>query len=155
LPRVAGDVYLPVLVAYSTSCVRPAYERFVNAYSSAMQVMGIDERKLSREGTGANFVVFIYEGGDDPNRSWSVDSYLLTDADFTEVLGWLGENLPHEACYSVGVVFDPPRPTADSEVAVMWVVGADLLNSDPRYWTSVERRIAEGMLSRRHRVSIP
>ena len=128
-----------------------------------MQVMRIDERNLCREGTGVNFVVFIYKGGDDPNKSssvdghksWSVDSYLLTDADFTEVLAWLGENLPREACYSVGVVFDPPRPTADSEVAVMWVLGADLLNQDPRYWTSVERRIAEGMLSRRHRVSIP
>lgn len=75
-----------------------------------MQVMGIDERKLRREGTGVNFVVFIYEGGDDPNkpssvdgsRSWSVNSYLLTDADFTEVLAWLGENPPREACYSVG-----------------------------------------------------
>ena len=128
-----------------------------------MHVTGIDERKLHREGTGVNYLVFIYEGGDDPNRpspadvhrSWSVDSYLLTDADFTEVLGWLGENLPREACYSVGVVFDPPRPTADTEVAVRWVLGADLLNSDPRHWTSVERRIAERMLSRRHRVSMP
>ncbi len=128
-----------------------------------MQVMGIDERKLHREGTGVNFVIFIYKGGDDPNkrpsadgyRSWSVDSYLLTDADFTEVLAWLSENVPHEACYSVGVVLDPPKPTADSEVAVMWVLGADLLNTDPRHWTSVERRIAEGMLSRRHRVSMP
>jgi hypothetical protein len=141
---------------------RPPRTR-ATAYSSAMRVKGIDERKLCREGTGVNFVVFIYEGGDDPNesssvdgpRSWSVDSYLLTDADFTEVLAWLGENLPGKACYSVGVVCDPPRPTADSEVAVVWVLGADLLNSDPRYWTSGERRIAEGMLSRRHRVSIP
>jgi hypothetical protein len=128
-----------------------------------MQVMGIDERNLRRQGTGVNFVVFIYEDGDDPNKSssvdgrksWSVDSYLLTDADLTEVLAWLGENLPRNACYSVGVVFDPPRPTAGSEVDVEWVLGADLLNSDPRYWTSVERRIAERMLSRRHRVSVP
>jgi len=128
-----------------------------------MRVTGIDERKLRRERTGVNFVVFIYKGGEDPNkpssvdghRSWSVDSYLLTDADFTEVLAWLGENLPRKACYSVGVVFDPPRPTADSEVDVEWVLGADLLNSDPHYWTSVERRIAERMLSRRHRVALP
>ena len=136
---------------------------YLPAYSLAVQVMGIDERKLHREGTGANFVVFIYEGGEDPNRpssadghgSWSVDSYLLTDADFAEVLAWLGEQLPRNACYSVGVVLGPPRPTAASEVAVRWVLGADLLNSDPRYWTSAERRIAEGMLSRRHRVSMP
>ena len=122
--------------------------------------MGIDERRLRRQGTGVNFVVFIFEGGDNPgesssvdgHKSWSVDSYLLTDADFTEVLAWLGENLPRQACYSVGVVFDPPRPTADSEVDVEWVLGADLLNEDTRYWTSVERRIAEGMLSRRSRV---
>jgi len=128
-----------------------------------MQVTGIDERKLRREGNGVYFFVFIYEGGDDPNepssvdgyKSWSVDSFLLTDADFTEVLAWLGDNLPRKACYSVGVVFDPARPTADAEVDVKWVLGADLLNSDPRSWTSVERRIAEGMLSRRHRVSMP
>jgi hypothetical protein len=128
-----------------------------------MQVMGIDERKLRRQGTGVNFVVFIYENGSDQTslrpvdgyKSWSVDSYLLTDADFTEVLAWLGENLPRNACYSVGVVFDPPRPTAGSEVDVEWVLGADLLNTESRSWTSVERRIAEGMLSRRHRVSMP
>jgi len=91
-----------------------------------MQVMGIDERQLRGEDTGVNFIVFIYEGGDDPNmpssvdghKSWSVDSYLLTDADLTEVLAWLGENLPRNACYAVGVVIDPPSPTASSEVDV-------------------------------------
>jgi hypothetical protein len=120
-----------------------------------MRVTGIDERNLRRQDTGVNFVVFIYEGGDDPGTSWSVDSYLLTDADFTEVLDWLGENLPDQACYSVGVAFDPPRPTADSEVDVEWVLGADLLNTDPRHWTSVEQRIAAGMLARRHHVRLP
>jgi hypothetical protein len=133
------------------------------AYPLVMRITGIDERNLGRQDSGVNFVVFIYEGGDDPNesssvesyKSWSVDSYLLTDADFMEVLDWLGTNLPRDSCYSVGVVFDPPRPTSDSEVDVTWVLGADLLNTDPRHWTSTERRIAQGMLSRRHRVTIP
>jgi hypothetical protein len=120
-----------------------------------MRVMRIDERNLVQDGPGVNFVVFLYEGGDGATTSWSVDSYLVTDAEFTDVLDWLRENLPRHACYSVGVVIDPPGPTADSDVDVTWVLGADVLNTDPRHWTSSERRIAEGMLARRHRVTIP
>ena len=120
-----------------------------------MQVAGIDERNLRRQGTGSNFVVFIYKGGDNPDTSWSVDSYLLSDAEFTEVLGWLREALPRQACYSVGVVFDPQRPTAAADVDGVWVLGADVLNTDPRHRSSVEQRIAEEMLARRHRVNIP
>jgi hypothetical protein len=120
-----------------------------------MQVAGIDERNLRREDPGTNFVVFIYVGEGEPGMSWSVDSYLLTDVDFTEVLGWLRENVPNDACYSVGVVVEPPRPTADSDVEVMWVLGADFLNTDPRHLTPVEARITEGMLARRHRVTLP
>lgn len=119
-----------------------------------MRVTGIDERMLAQDGPGVNFVVFIYEGGADPDTSWSVDSYLLTDTEFSEVLDWVRQNLPRQACYSVGVVVDPPVPTADSDVDVTWVLGADLLNQDPRHWTATERRIAEGMLARRDRVPI-
>jgi hypothetical protein len=125
-----------------------------------MRVTGIDERRLRRQATGTDFVVFIYEGGgqeggDQEGSSWSVDSYLMSDADFTEVLEWLDENLPEQACYSIGVVFDPPRPTAESVIDVSWVLGADLLNTDPSFWTLTEQRIAQEMLARRHRVVIP
>jgi len=120
-----------------------------------MRVTGIDERNLRRQDTGTDFVVFIYEGGDEQHRSWSVDGYLITDVDFTEVLEWLRDNLPRAACYSVGVVLDPPRPTSESEVDVAWVLGADLLNTHRRNRTQTEQRIAEGMLARRDRVDIP
>ena len=120
-----------------------------------VRVTGIDERSLGRQGTGTDFVVFIYEGGDRPGVSWSVDSYLLTEAGFTDVLEWLRENLPNQACYSVGAVFEPARPTADSEIGVVWVLGADLLNTDPDHWTPVEQRIAREMLDRLGRVTIP
>jgi hypothetical protein len=121
---------------------------------SAMQIVGMDERHLKRDGPGTNFVAFIYEGGD-ATTSWSVDSYLVTDAELADVLEWLQGHLPEKACYSVGVVVDPPRPTETSDVEVTWVIGADVLNMDPRHWTPMERRIAEGMLARRHRTSIP
>jgi hypothetical protein len=56
-----------------------------------MRVQGIDERNLVEVRDGGNFVVFIYEGSDE--TSWSVNSYLLTDADLPSVLRWLGDNL--------------------------------------------------------------
>ncbi|MEJ7689797.1 MAG: hypothetical protein WKF76_04845 [Nocardioidaceae bacterium] len=120
-----------------------------------MRVTGIDARKLVREGRGANFVVFIYEGGDAPNASWSVDSYLLTDTDLPHVRHWLRQNLPVDSCWCLGVVLDPALPTAESDVNVRWVVGADVLNMAPRHWSSTERRMVEEMLARRHRVALP
>jgi hypothetical protein len=121
-----------------------------------MRVTGFDERYLVRDRPGTHFVVSIYqggsyEGGGQPDTPWSVDSHLLTDTEFTEVLGWVRENLPREACYSVGVVIDPAHPTVDSDLDVSWVLGADVLNKPPRYWTSSEQLIAKGMLARRHR----
>src|SRR5215212_1576670 len=117
-----------------------------------MRVTGIDARNLRRQGTGTYFVVFIYEGSEESDKSWAVDSCLLTDA--AGVLEWLRNKLPRDACYSVGVVTDPPRPTAASDMHLTWVLGADLLNKQPRHWTSTEHRIAEGMLARRNRVTI-
>jgi hypothetical protein len=72
-----------------------------------MRATGIDERCLVREGVGGNFLVFIYEGVDNPGWSWSVDSYLLTDTDLPHVLQWLHQNLPVDSCWSLGVVLDP------------------------------------------------
>jgi hypothetical protein len=118
-----------------------------------MHVTGFDERHMVQEVTGGNFVVFIYEGGD-ASRSWSVDSLLLTDTDVPQVLNWLRQNLPTDACWSLGVVRDPSDPTAESDLDVAWIVGADVLNSDPRTWDPDERRLAEEMLARRHRVEL-
>ena len=44
--------------------------------------------------------MFIYEGGDDPGRSWFVGSLLLTGADVPQVLHWLRESLPIDSCWS-------------------------------------------------------
>ena len=62
-----------------------------------MQVEEIDERHVVQEVDGANFVVFIYIGRDDPHFSWSVYSYLITDADLPEVFRWLTEELPTDS----------------------------------------------------------
>lgn len=118
-----------------------------------MKVEGIDERALSREHDGGNFLVFIYEGSGDPRTgSWSVDSYLLTDADLAAVFGWLRENLPVNCCWSLGVVMKPDAPTIESDLSVSWIVGSDVLNMDGHHWTPKERRLAESMLARRHHV---
>ena len=93
-----------------------------------MQVTGIDERNLVRDDSGANFVAFIYEGGDAPRGSWSVDSLLLTDTDVPQVLHWLRQNLPTNSCWSLGVVSDPEHPTAETDLQIDWIVGADVLN---------------------------
>ncbi len=128
-----------------------------------MNVEGIDERHLGASRQGADFLVFIYEGGDrvhtSPsgervNASWSVDSLLLTDGDLPGVLGWLRENLPVNCCWSLGVVLQPQHPTPESEVAVSWVVGADVLNTSPHHWSPEEKRLADDMLTRRHHVSL-
>lgn len=119
-----------------------------------MLVTGFDERCMVREGTGANFAVFIYEGGDAPDRSWSVDSLLLSNTDLPHVLNWLRESLPTDSCWSLGVVLDPDHPTAESDLNVVWIVGADVLNIDPGRLDPEERRLAEEMLARRHTVEL-
>ena len=103
---------------------------------------------------GTNFVVFIFEGDDRPDSSWSVDSYLATDGELVDVLDWLGFHLPEGACYAVGVVVAPADPTTDSRLDVLWLLGADVLNMDPRNWTPTERRRAEAMLARRSSVKL-
>ena len=120
-----------------------------------VRIQGIDERRLARERHGAQFVVFIYDGGDARDASWAVDSRLITDADLSQVLRWLGENVPTGCCWSLGLVRDPVEPTAESDVDVSWIVGADVLNTDPAARSAVEQRTAEEMLARRHRVALP
>jgi hypothetical protein len=116
-----------------------------------MDVEGIDERMLVGERNRADFVVYIYEGGNHAkNISWSVDSYLLTDGDLPRVFDWLSENLPENCCWSLGVVTSQARASS-AEVQVDWVVGADVLNSGDL--TLAEQAIAHEMLARRHRVT--
>lgn len=110
---------------------------------------------LGTERIGANFLVFIYEGGDRPHHSWSVDSYLLTDTSLADALEWLRNHLPLQSCWALGVVVSPVQPDAGSEVAVHWIVGADVLNSQPHDWSGAERLVAEEMLRRRDMVTFP
>ncbi len=49
-----------------------------------MRVAGVDERMLESEQGDAEFLVFIYEGGDRDGYSWSVDSYVLPEARLTD-----------------------------------------------------------------------
>jgi hypothetical protein len=119
-----------------------------------MQVEGIDERMLRVDDLGSNFVAFIYKGGDEPDTSWSVDSYLLTDTDLPSALNWLSEHLPTDSCWSLGVVQEPRGPTVESELDVEWVIGADVLNVSRGKRSREEQRLAEEMLARRHRVSL-
>lgn len=131
---------------------------------AAMRAEVIDERHLRRERDGADFVVFIYTGAEARNTSWSVSSYLITDADLPEVLRWLAEMMPTDSevaldsgavtCWSLGLVRDPAQPTTASDVEVAWIVGSDVLNRDPAHLSSDEQRIADEMLARRHHVAM-
>ena len=118
-----------------------------------MRVAGVDERQLGQERTGADFLLFFYDGGG-PGASWSVDSYLVTDADLPSVLQWTREHLPEGCCWALGVVRSPQPATTGSELEVAWLVGADVLNIDPTSRTPEEERLAQEMLSRRHRVEL-
>lgn len=114
-----------------------------------MKVEQIDERHVVQERYGGNFVVFVYDGGGE-DRSWAVDSLLITDAYLPEVLRWLRDHLPADNCWSLGAVEHPEAPTAETDLVISWIVGADVLNaSEP-----VEPAIAAEMLARRHRVSL-
>ena len=120
-----------------------------------MQVQGIDERHVIMERNGAHFVVFIYTGGGAPHTSWAVDSRLITNADLSEVVHWLTENLPTDSCWSLGLVRNPAQPSTESDVDVSWIVGSDVLNMDPSDRSSDQQRIAEEMLARRDQVALP
>ena len=60
-----------------------------------------------------------------------MDSRLITNADLSEVLRWLAENLPTDSCWSLGLVRDPAQPTTESDLSVSWIIGSDVLNMDP------------------------
>jgi hypothetical protein len=117
-----------------------------------MIATGIDEQRVATEAVGGNFVVFFYEGGDEPDASWSVDSYLLTDCDLPAVLAWLQDHLPPNCCWSLGTVLGPPLPTGARDVHIAWVVGADVLNVDRP--DENESRLASEMLARRHSTAL-
>ncbi|CAM3520353.1 hypothetical protein [Nocardioides zeicaulis] len=117
-----------------------------------MLVQGIDERRLARERNGADFVVFIYTGGDAPQTSWAVDSLLITEAVMSEVLQWLTDNLPAGSCWSLGLVHGPAQPSEDTDVDVAWIVGSDVLNISPSDRSRDQQLIAQEMLARRDRV---
>lgn len=119
-----------------------------------MLVQGIDERRLTRERNGADFVVFIYTGGDAPQTSWAVDSLLITEAVISEVLGWLTDNLPVGSCWSLGLVREPAQPSEDTDVDVAWIVGSDVLNMSSSDRSPDQQRIAEEMMARRDRVAL-
>jgi hypothetical protein len=131
---------------------------------AAVRVEDIDERHLVQEVDGANFVVFIFVGSERSDTSWSVDSYLITDADLPEVLRWLTEELPTDSdadhdvgtitCWSLGLVRHPARPTTESDVHIAWIVGSDVLNTPPASRSAHEQRLADEMLTRRHHVTL-
>lgn len=118
-----------------------------------MNIQGVDERHVASERESAAFLLFIYEGGDKPHYSWSVDSQLILDAQLEEVLGWLPSVLPENCCWALAVVTDPRTPSTESDLRVAWIVGADLLNTKPEDRSPREDYIVEAMLTRRHRVT--
>ena len=81
-----------------------------------MKVTGVDERDVVAKRQSANLVVFLYEGGDQPSRSWSVDSYLLAEADLHGALVWLSDHL--DCCWSLGAVSEPATPATGSELTI-------------------------------------
>ncbi|HEX5862623.1 MAG TPA: hypothetical protein VFY58_12320 [Nocardioides sp.] len=129
-----------------------------------MRATLVDDRMVDGE-REAEFLVSIYEGGDQPGYSWSEASYLLADTDLSGVLSWLRENLPADCCWALGVV-QRPRPVAADFVdwphrvevrriptfKVAWIVGGDVLNSDPAHRSAQQERLAQSMLQRRHSV---
>ena len=120
-----------------------------------MIVDGVDERHLVSERDIGSFLLFIYEGSDKPHSSSSVDSRLILGAQLDEVLEWLPTELPENCCWSLGVITHPDDPSSESDLHVAWIVGADLLNFDPRGRSREQQRIVDAMLARRHRVSLP
>jgi hypothetical protein len=109
---------------------------------------------VASETVGATFVVFVYEGSGEPHTSWSVDSLLISDADLPDVLAWLRGSLPEGCCWSLGLARPAADPDADPSLRVEWVVGADLLNTDPARLAPEEQRLVDDMLRRRHRVDL-
>ena len=113
-----------------------------------MEVQRIDERRLVSEHNGGHFVVFIYTDDGTPQTSssvtsWAVDSLLITDAALSEVLRWLTENLPTDACWSLGVVREPAEPSPETAMDVLWIAGADVLTLEAqkpdRFQRAVDR----------------
>lgn len=117
-----------------------------------MEATGIDERRMVSERIGADFLVFFYEGEENPGSY--VDSLLLTNADLPAALAWVRDNIPTNACWSLGVITSPTPATTETEVEAAWIIGADVLNLNPDDRSAAEERVAREMLARRDSVDL-
>lgn len=115
-----------------------------------MRVDEVDERDGSWEDHHPWFRVYLFQGGDVPGHSWSVETYDVQDADVREAIDWAETQAGDDRLFAVALV---GRQSEDVDPVgarrgLTWLLGLDA-NAAPH--DDTEERAWRGMLTRRGR----
>lgn len=87
----------------------------------------VDERDSSWEDLNPRFRVYLFAGGDEPERSWAVETYDVREADVLEVVHWAIEQGGAERLFAVALVTQDSDDTDPirSRRGLTWLLGLD------------------------------
>ena len=117
-----------------------------------MRVVRSTELDSNWEDHDARYRVYFFEGGDQPGRSWSVDTFDVTDAEVVEVISWAETEAGDSRLFAVELVGE-----RDEDVPVVrrrgltWLLGMDA-NDAAR--NELEQRLQQRMRDRRARHTV-
>jgi hypothetical protein len=96
-----------------------------------MRVREVDERDSSWEEQEPTFRVYVFRGGEQPDRSWTTWTYDVVGADLIQVTQWAQHEVGDSGLYAVALVSHRASST-DQEPAkgLVWLIGSDV-NSEP------------------------
>jgi len=87
----------------------------------------VDERDSSWEDHDARFRVYFFSGGDEPARSWAVETYDVGQADVLEVVQWAWDRAGTERLFAVALVVQSSggNDPVKSGRGLTWLLGRD------------------------------
>lgn len=121
------------------------------SYPDVMRIERVDERDSTWEDHHPRFRVYFFRGGERPDRSWSVDTVDVTDAEVLEVVRWAQDEIGDKGIYAVALVGEDPSSRGTRRRGLTWLVGMDA-NDVPA--DDHERALLESMTARRGKVVV-
>jgi hypothetical protein len=94
-----------------------------------MRIEGVDERDSSWEEYEPRFRVYLFSGGDDipvDRASWVTDTYDITQAEVSDVIGWAQDKAGPDGAYAVALVHEKAFfGRRQHSRGLIWLVGMD------------------------------
>ncbi len=107
-----------------------------------MRIYEVDERDNSWEDNAPVFRVYLFRGGEHPDRSWTTWTYDVEDADLIETAQWAQREVGNTGLYAVALVrHDSPSSDEVRSKGLVWLIGTDAndVPINPRQRSAQER----------------